>query len=466
MKKTGKWKIKAPDAYVLIVMLIIVCAILTYIIPAGTYDRVFNEELQRELVDSTTFHYVEQNPVTFFEMVQAIPTGMGEVAWIIFLVFIVGGSFSIINATGAIDAGLGASIAKLRGKDKILIFGIMAIFSLGGATFGMAESTLIFIPIGVLVARALGYDAIVGMAIIVIGAVCGFSGGWMNIFTVGVAQGIAGLPLFSGMGFRIIGHAVLLIISFIYIIRYCSKIKKNPEASLVYDLELTAANDTETKAELLEFTLRRKLTLLVVLIGFVVLIYGITNGWSTGTQISSLFLVMGVAAGYVGGLKTNEIADAFVQGAKGLTYGALLIGLCRAMVVIITNGQIIDTILHTVASPLDNLPSILGAALMVPVQLVISFFITSGSGMAAATMPIMAPLADILEVSRQTAVLAYQYGDGMSNYLWPTSGLLLASLSIPKIPFDKWFKWVLPLMVWLYIASTILVMVSTAIGYE
>lgn len=461
-----KRRFKAPHAYVLIIMLIILCAILTYIVPAGVYDRYYDEELGRELVDASTFHYVEQNPVSFFEMVQAIPTGMGEVGWIIFLVFIVGGSFGIIEATGAIEAGLGASIEKLRGKDKILIFGIMAVFSLGGATFGMAESTLIFIPIGVLVARALGYDAIVGMAIVVIGAVCGFSGGWMNIFTVGVAQGIAGLPLFSGMGFRIVGHIVMLVLSFIYIIRYCLKIKKNPEASLVYDLELAEINSAESNTELLEFTTRRKLALLVVLIGFAVLVYGITSGWSTGTQISSLFLVMGVAAGYVGGLKTNAIADAFVSGAKGLTYGALLIGLCRAMVVIITNGQIIDTILHAVASPLDGLPSVIGAGLMVPVQLIISFFITSGSGMAAATMPIMAPLADILDVSRQTAVLAYQYGDGMSNYLWPTSGLLLASLSIPKIPFDKWFKWILPLMVWLYVAATVLVMVSTVIGYE
>lgn len=464
MEKTKKFKM--PHPYVLIVMLIVLCTILTYIVPAGAYDRYQDETTGTTLVDPDTFHYVEQTPVSFFEMVQAIPSGMTEVGWIIFLVFIIGGSFGIINATGAIDAGLGASIERMRGKDKLLIIALMAIFSLGGATFGLAESTLIFIPIGVMLARALGYDAIVGMAIVSIGAVCGFAGGWMNIFTVGVAQGIAELPLFSGMGYRIFAHVVVLTIAIIYVIRYASKIKGNPELSLVRELELAAAGSSEAKNEIPEFTKRRKLVLFVILIGFGVLIYGIMHGWSTGTQISSLFLVMGIIAGYVGGLKTDNIADAFINGAKGLTFGALLVGLCRAMVVILTNGQIIDTILHGMAGVLDGLPAIVAAGLMVPVQMIINLFINSGSGQAAATMPIMAPLADILGVSRQTAILAYQYGDGLSNCLWPTSGILLASLSIPGIPYDRWVKWVWKLMLLMYIAVTILAMVSVAIGYE
>ena len=461
-----KTKLKMPHPYVLIVMLIIFCTIMTYIVPAGTYNRYLNKELNRTLVEPTSFHYVEQTPVAFFEMVQAIPKGMTEVGWIIFLVFIVGGSFQIINATGAIEAGLGASIKKMKGMDKFLLIGIMAIFSLGGATFGLAESTLIFIPIGVMLARALGYDAIVGMAIVSIGAVCGFAGGWMNIFTVGVAQGIAELPLFSGMGYRILSHIVFLIISSGYMLYYAGKIRKTPSESYVYDLELAARQADGMQENILEFTWRRKLALIVVAAGFTVLIYGITHGWSTGTQISSLFLVMGVVAGYVGGLKSDEIADSFIQGAKGIAFGALLVGLCRAMVVVLTNGQIIDTILYTMANALDGLPTFLAAGLMVPVQMMINFLINSGSGQAATTMPIMAPLADVVGISRQTAVLAYQYGDGLSNCLWPTSGILMAGLSIPGIPYDKWFKWIWKLMLLLYLAASIMTMVSAGIGYH
>ena len=461
-------RFKLPHPYVLIFLLIVLCTILTYVVPAGTYDRYVDEATGQTLIDPDTFHYVDQTPVSPFGMVQAIPTGMTEVGWIIFLVFIIGGSFGIINATGAIDAGLGASIKFMKGKDKILIVGLMAIFSLGGATFGLAESTLIFIPIGVMLARALGYDAIVGMSIVSIGAVCGFAGGWMNVFTVGVAQGIAGLPLFSGMGYRIFAHVVVLIIACAYVLRYTAKLRRDPSSSVVVELERQAAAQAAEAegGEIPEFTLRRKLVLVVVLIGFITLVYGITHGWSTGTQISSLFLVMGVVCGFVGGLNSTKIAEAFVNGAKGLCFGALLVGLCRAMVVILTNGQIIDTILHAMASSLQGLPSILAAGLMVPVQLIINFFVNSGSGQAAATMPIMAPLADLLGVSRQTAVLAYQYGDGLSYCLWPTSGILMAGLSIPGIPYDKWFKWVWKLMLLMYVAVTVLVMVSVAIGYQ
>ena len=463
MKKERKFKL--PHPYALIVILIIICALLTYIVPAGVYDRYETAD-GRTAVDPTSFHYVEQSAVSPFEMVQAIPTGMNEVGWIVFLIFIIGGAFGIINATGAIEAGLGASIEKVKGRDSILIIFLMTIFSLGGATFGLAESTLIFIPICVMLTRALGYDAIVGMAIINIGAVCGFAAGWMNIFTVGVAQGIAELPLFSGMGFRILTHVVVLTIAILYVLSYAKKIRRNPEKSAVYEIEKNIKMQEEAQNTSLEFTGKRKAVLLVVLAGFVILIYGITHGWSTGTQISSLFLVMGIVAGYVGGLKTGEVADAFINGAKAVAYGALLVGLCRAMVVILTNGQIIDTILHALASTLEGLPSVVAAGLMVIVQTLINFLINSGSGQAATTMPIMTPLADILGISRQTAVLAFQYGDGLSNSLWPTSGILMASLGMAGIPYDKWLKWVGKLMIYMYGAVVILTMISVVIGYE
>lgn len=214
-----------------------------------------------------------------------------------------------------------------------------------------------------------------------------------------------------------------------------------------------------------EFTKRRKIILIWCLVCFIVLIYGITAGWSTSTEFLH-FPGDGNRRRFIYGLKSGDIADAFVEGAKSIAFGALLIGLCRAMVVILTNGQIIDTILHGMASLFDGLPSIIAAGLMVPIQLLVNFLINSGSGQAAATMPIMAPLADILGVSRQTAVLAFQFGDGLSNSLWPTSGILMASLGIAGIPYEKWLKFVGKLMLYLYIACTILVMIAYAINYQ
>lgn len=459
-----KKKFKMPHPYALIVILIIICALATLIVPAGVYDEYVNDE-GRTVVDPESFHYVDQAPVGPFKMVQAIPTGMAEVGWIIFLVFIIGGAFGIINKTGAIEAGIGASINKVKGKDAILIIFLMTVFSVGGATFGMAESTLIFIPICVMLAKALDYDAIVGMAIINIGAVTGFAGGWMNIFTVGVAQGIAEVPLFSGMGYRILTNIIVLAIGIVYILSYAKKIRKDPSRSLLAGADNGSVAEIDMD-KIPEFTTRRKIVLVIALVGFIVLIYGITHGWSTGTQISSLFLVMGVVCGYAGGLKTSEICDAFVDGAKSVAYGALLVGLCRAMVVILTNGSIIHTILHALAGLLAGLPTTIAAGLMVIVQTLINFFINSGSGQAATTMPIMAPLSDILGISRQVAVLAYQYGDGLSNSLWPTSGILMAGLSMAGIPYDKWFKWVWKLMLIMYAAVVVLTMIAVVIGYN
>lgn len=465
MEKPEKKKFKVLHPYALIIVLIVFCTVLTYIVPAGVYDRYTNDA-GTTVVDPDSFHYVDKTPVSPVAMVEAIPTGMGEVGWIIFLIFIIGGSFGIINATGAIEAGLGASIEKMRNKTALLIILLMAIFSLGGATFALAESTLIFIPICVLLAKRLGYDSVVGMAIVNVGAVCGFAAGWMNMYTVGVAQGIAGLPLFSGMGYRIVTHVVVLLIAILYVLHYAKKIKADPMRSVVYGVESDVDKELSAKGTELVFTGRRKAVLIVVLVGFIALVYGITHGWSTSKEICALFLTMGVVCGYVGGLKTDEVANAFVEGAKSVTYGALLVGLCRAMVVILTQGQIIDTILHALASGLQGIPAVFAAGLMVIVQTFINFFINSGSGQAATTMPIMAPLADILGVSRQTAVLAFQYGDGLSNSLWPTSGVLMAGLSMAGIPFDKWFKWVWKLMVIMYAAVTLLVMLSVVIGYN
>lgn len=443
---------------VLIFLLIILATIATYVVPAGLYDRYTDETLKRTLIDPTSYHRVEQTPVNPFQMMQAISTGMNEAGWIIFLVFIIGGSFGIINRTNAIVAGLGRAANIFKNQAVLLIVGLMFLFSLGGASFAMAESTLAFVAMCVLFSKALGYDAIVGLAIVNLGATIGFTAGWMNMYTTGVAQGIAGLPLFSGMPYRLVCHAVVLIVGVSCVLLYARKVKANPETSKMYGEPEIIQLDMH---EMPEYNTRHKLVIVTLVIGFGILIYGILNGWSTTKEICALFLTMGIICGFIGGLTTNQIAEAFFDGARGIVFGALIVGICRTIVVVMSQGQIIDTILHSLAGVLDGTPPVIAAGLMVPIQMLINFLINSGSGQAATTMPIMAPLADILGVPTQTAVLAFQFGDGLSNSLWPTSGVLMASLAIAGIPYEKWLAFVIKPMIAMYITATVLAMIST-----
>ena len=461
-QKEKKPAVKMPHTFVLISIIIIVMSILTYVIPAGVYERYRDERTGRTLVAPGTFQYVEPTPVRPFDVVKAIPAGMEEVAWIAFLILIIGGSFGIINSTGAIEAGINHTIVSLKDNDLFIIPVAMTLFSIGGATIGMSESTLMFVPIGVSLAKGLGYDRITGMAIVNIGAVIGFAGGALNIFTVGVAQGIADLPLFSGLGFRVIGHIILLSIAVAYVMSYSRKIKKDPTLSLVYEEEMSEAQE-ERQEKIEKMTTTHKLVLLIMVLGFSSIVYGIISGWSTSRELSSVFLIMGVTSGFLARKSPNAIAVSFLEGAKAVVFGALVVGLSRAILVVMTQGQIIDTIIHTSSSKLSMFPVAVSAVMMFFLQVVINFIVNSGSGQAATTMPIMIPLADGLGITRQTAVVAFQYGDGLSNAMYPTSGTFMAAISIAKIPYDKWLRWVTPLMLMLHAAAAALVMIAAVI---
>lgn len=455
---------KVPHTYVIIFCIILLAAIATYIIPAGEFVREVDLNTGRTIVVSDSYHTVEQNPVSFLDIFRAVPKGMTNAGWIIFLVFVIGGSFGIINSTGAIEAGIGAAVGKLEGREKLIIPIAMAIFALGGATFGMAESTLIFIPMGIVLARALKFDAIVGFAMVSLGAVAGFAGGALNIFTTGVAQEIAGLPVFSGLGFRVLTSLILVTIMSIYVLKYAMKVKTNPMESIVFELEQTERNlSKDVKIETLNS--KHKLVLLVVGIGFATIVYGVTHGWSTGSDLSAIFLLMGIVSGLIYGYGPSKIAECFVEGAKGLVFGALVIGLSRGIVVILGDGQVIDSIIYGTASMVGQFTPIIASGLMFVMQIFINFFINSGSGQAATTMPLMAPLADVVGVTRQTAVLAYNLGDGLSNAIFPTSGVLLAGLSVAKIKYEHWLKFVWKLFVIVHTVALALIMLSTVIGY-
>ncbi len=456
---------KFPHTYAILLAVVIIGAALSYIIPAGEYDRT--EVDGQTMVVSESYSSVEQNPVGFFELFMSIPTGLIEASNIIFYIFLIGGAFGIIRATGAIEAAIQKVMDVVKGNEKLMIPVIMLVFSILGFTTGMAEEAIIFVPIGIVLAVALGYDAMVGTAMVTLGAASGFIGGMFNPFTVGIAHGIAELPIFSGWGFRTIVYVFVLGLAILYVMNYAKKVKNNPEKSLIYTENKTGQiNFTEDVFEFEQLKKRHIFILIVFLIGIIVNIYGIfVHGWFL-TELSANFFLIGLLAGFIGGLKVNHIFDAFIDGMKLVVYGAIIVGFARAILVVLESGVIIDTIIHSMSGVLDHIPNALTALGMLVIQVIINFFIPSGSGQAVTTMPIMVPIADLQEIPRQIAVLAFQYGDAITNTIIPTSASLMGVLAVAGIPYLKWvqFVWKITLY-WLLLAGVVLV-IATLINLQ
>lgn len=454
---------KVPHVYVILLVLIAIGVVLSYIVPAGQYEMM-EAANGREVVDSTSFSYVENQPLGIFDFLQSVPKGMTETATIIFFIFIVGGSFAVIDDTGAIEAGLGRITKTMAGKERAIVPIVMIAFSLGGAVFGMAEETLPFIPIMVTLAVALGFDSLTGAGMVLLGAGAGFAGAFMNPFTVGVAQGIAELPLFSGMGYRIIVYLVMLTVSVTFVYWYAGKVRRNPESSLMYH-EDQAREDEIDLDDLKVFNTQRKLVLWIVAGTIALLVFGVTQyGWYI-MELSALFLGMAIVAGLVGGLGLDGFAKSLAAGMANIAGGALVVGFARGILVVLNEGQIMHTILYAASNLVSGLPTSFAALGMYIFQCFLNFLIPSGSGQAAVSIPILAPLGDIVGVTRQTAVLAYQLGDGISNIFTPTSGYFMAGLALAKIPWTKWAKWFLPLIAIQYIVGGILVVIAHNIGF-
>lgn len=459
----SKKKFEIPHVYVILLFVVVVCAILTYIVPAGQYDMMESAN-GRSVVDPSSFQYVDNTPVGLMDVLKSVPDGMVETASIIFFIFMVGGAFSVIDATGAIEAGIGRITLKMRGKERAIIPIIVFVFSLGGAVFGMAEETLPFIPIMVTLAIALGFDSLTGIGIVLAGAGAGFAGAFMNPFTVGVAQGIAELPLFSGMGFRIVAYLVMVTLVIGFLFNYAGKVRKNPRLSPMYEIDIKR-DDKLDLDNLKELTNNRKLVLIILAATIGLLVFGvITYGWYI-QEIAALFMGMAIVAALAGKLGLNGFAKNLVKGFANLAGGALVVGFARAILVVLTKGHILDTILYASSETLLQLPSAVSAVGMYVFQCLLNFIVPSGSGQAAVSIPILAPLSDLVGVTRQTAVLAYQFGDGISNIFTPTSGYFMAGLALAKVPWQKWAKWILPLIIAEYIIAGILVFVAHSIGY-
>ncbi len=456
-----KKKHVVPHVYVILLVIVAICAILTYMIPAGAYDRIEGPE-GRMIVDSTSYHAVDQNPAGIFDVLMSIPKGMVETAQIIFFIFILGGSFQVMNATGAVEAAIGKLTISMGNRGKMLLPIIMIIFSLCGAVFGMAEETLPFIPIMVTLCIAMGYDSLTGAGIVLVGAGAGFAGAFMNPFTVGVAQGIAELPLFSGIQFRLVAYALMVLLSIGFMMWYSAKIKVDPTKSLMHSIDMQRTDKLDL-ATIPKFDNTHTAVLVIFVATMALLIFGVLKYEWYIQEISALFLGMSILIGIVARLGLYGYGEEFVVGLSGIAGGALVVGFARAILVVLNEGNIMDTILYTIASGLSTLPAFMSAIGMYLFQCFLNFIVPSGSGQAAVSMPIMAPLADIVGVTRQTAVLAYQFGDGISNIFTPTSGYFMAGLALAKIPWDKWAKWILPLILLQYLLGAIVVIVAQMI---
>lgn len=456
---------KFPHTYAILLAVVVIGALLSYIVPAGEFERT--EVGDQTVVVSGSYESVEQSPVSFFELFMSVPTGLMEASNIIFYIFLIGGAFGVIRATGAIEAVIQKVMESVKGNEMLMIPVIMFVFSVLGFTTGMAEEAIIFVPIGIVLAVALGYDAMVGTAMVTLGAASGFIGGMFNPFTVGIAHEIAELPIFSGWGFRTVIYVLVLGLAVLYVMHYAKKVKKDPERSLVYnESKAGQINFTEDVFEFEQLKRRHVLILVVFLIGIIINIYGIfMHGWFL-TELSANFFLIGLLAGFIGGMKVNAIFDAFIEGMKLVVFGAIIVGFARAILVVLESGVIIDTIIHSMSSVLDNVPNSLTAIGMLVIQVIINFFIPSGSGQAVTTMPIMVPIADLQEIPRQIAVLAYQYGDAITNTIIPTSASLMGVLAVAGIPYLKWvqFVWKLTLL-WLVLAAVVLV-IATLIGLQ
>ncbi len=458
-----KKKFKVPNVYIIIMGMAFLAMLLTWIIPAGAYDRVIND-MGREVVDPATFHMIDANPQGLFKFFQSFHTGLAESAGIIFFLFIVGGSFAVIEATGAIEAGLCKVTRSMAGKERVIIPVVMFAFALCGATIGMAEEALPFIPIMVTLAISMGFDSMTGAAMVLVGCSAGFAGAFLSPFTVGIAQGIAGLPAASGMGFRFVLFAAMNIVMITFVYRYAGKIKKNPQLSPMYEIDM-AREDRLDMSQLKPMEKKHVVILLIMAVCIAIFTFGVLKlGWYL-TELSAVFLIMGVLSAIVARMSLDEFADALTGGMATLASGALIVGFARAILVILSSGGVMDTILYFSAGLVDDLPKGLAAVGMYIFQCLLNFLIPSGSGQAAVSMPIMAPLGDILGITRQTAVLAYQLGDGISNIWTPTSGYFMAGLALARIPWQKWAKWFLPCILIEYAVGAVFVVIATYINY-
>ncbi|MCD8193279.1 MAG: AbgT family transporter [Tannerellaceae bacterium] len=513
-------KRKIPHTYVIIFYIIVFCALLTWFIPGGEYVEQVNATGEKTMI----YQPAESVPQTW-QIFSAFYKGFTDKADIIVFILIIGGAFWIVNDSKAFDAGTISFLRSMRKLEKnrllrnfdiekLLLVSIMLLFSIFGAVFGMSEETIAFCLVLVPMAISMGYDSITGVCMVFVAAGLGFAGAILNPFTIGIAQGLAGLPLFSGIEYRIFCWVVINSIGFTWIIRYAGKVKKNPESSPVYEEDqywrnLHNLNETDITfytprsawgcyiillLAQLAFAWQYPLTTIQIgnryfeglyLLPVITILFAITSlialrktvhiyilnllfftifylivgvmgyDWYI-MEIATLFLALGIAAGIANNKGPDDIVKLFMEGCKDIMSAALVVGLAGGIIVIMQDGKIIDTLLHSMATGMEGMGKVATVGIMYIIQNLINLIIPSGSAKAALTMPIMAPFSELIGLSKQATVMAFQFGDGFTNMITPTSGVLIAVLGVSRIPYEKWVAWIWKLMLVLIITGFLL----------
>ncbi|MDR0748529.1 MAG: AbgT family transporter [Tannerellaceae bacterium] len=498
-------KKKIPHTYVILFYIILFCALLTWFIPGGQYVESFNEAGQKTAV----YQSVEHVPQSW-QILSAFYKGFIERADIIVFILIIGGAFWIVNDSKAFDMGTFVFLRKARkmennkffrkiGVENVIITAIMLLFSVFGAVFGMSEETIAFCLVLVPMAISMGYDSITGVCMVFVAAGLGFAGAILNPFTIGIAQGLAGIPLFSGIEYRLFCWVVINLAGFIWILRYAAKVKKNPKLSPVYEEDRYWRDLHDSNSFDIEYHTPEAAWRSFGFIGFALILFSVHYPFSTlkignsiieglplipiltilfifssilalrrtvhiyilnllfftifflivGVmgydwyimEIATLFFALGLAAGVANGRNPNEITRLFLDGCKDIMSAALVVGLAGGIIVMLKEGMIIDTILYCLAKEMEGLGQVATVGMMYIIQTLINLVIPSGSAKAALTIPVMAPFSELIGLSKQATIMAFQFGDGFTNLITPTSGVLIAVLGVSRIPYDKWFKW-------------------------
>jgi uncharacterized ion transporter superfamily protein YfcC len=523
--KLMRKRIPIPHTYVIVFSFILAAALLTWILPGGEFERetVDVNGTPREIIVEGSFHEAEKAPQTW-QVFSALFDGFAGKADIIVFILIIGGAFWIMNDSRAIDVGIQSSLKRVRrleryrffkwiGVDNMIISLIMLVFSLFGATFGMSEETIAFIIIFVPLAISMGYDSIVGISMCFVGAGLGFAGALLIPFTIGIAQGLSSLPLFSGIEYRLFVWIVINTVGITWVLRYAARIRKNPESSPVYESDSYWRGKDHVDLDELEYNtpLSAWITYLFLLAGMVTfsllepvstlrignseytfwflplcaglfaitgfltlrksvhfyilnllvftiiyLIVGVMGyGWFV-KEIATLFFVMGIFSGIAMNRSANQITKLFIEGMKDILSAAVVVGLAGGILVILEDGRVIDSLLYQIAQSMQEFGKMASVSMMYLIQTLINIVIPSGSAKAALTMPIMSQFSDLIGVSRQATVMAFQLGDGFTNMITPTSPVLIGVLGVAKIPYEKWLKWVLPFMAILIVLGWLL----------
>jgi len=437
--------------------------ILTWIVPSGEFSTEPNE-FGRDVVLPGTFEvYEEKEFLPATSLFTVVPRAFADAQGIIFFVLIIGGALAVVRETGAIDALLGKLITSFGNQPGPLLFLTMFAFAAASATLGMAEEYIPFAIILVSMCVALKMDSITAIGTMVVGYCIGYAIAVLNPFTLLVAQDVAGIEPVSGAWFRLIVAVPLLAIGFHHVWAYARRVRENPEYSLVYGME---ANSHQDAPDFPKLSLKTVAVLAVTLLALAVVVAGIAlYDWYL-VELGALFLALALFAGLIAGIGVNKMAEVFGRGAAELTGTALLIGFARSIALLMEDGEILHTVVNFLAAPLSAAGPEIAAVGMLFIQSILNFFIPSGSGQALVTMPLMAPIGDLVGVSRQISVLAFQFGDGLMNMIVPTNPVLMGILGLASIPYEKWFKFVMPLLLKLIVICAISLVVAVWIGYS